>query len=41
MDTEQGRQIDTKTEMMEKLTGEEERRELSPEMEIRREILKR
>lgn len=44
MDTEQGRQIDTKTEMMEKLTGEEERRgmrKLLPEMEIRREILKR
>jgi len=40
----QGRQIDTRSEMMEKLTGEEERRgmgKLLPEMEIRKEILKR
>lgn len=40
----QGRQIDTRSEMIEKLTGEEERRgmrKLLPEMEIRKEILKR
>lgn len=42
MDAEQGREIDTTTEMMEKLTREAGggRRKLLPETEIRKEIRK-